>query len=66
MAHWGRRLPVADESSDGLRLAGVLARRDGRQAADPKNERYTGELSARANALVTGEYRKPFVVPHNL
>jgi predicted dehydrogenase len=30
---------------------------------DPESERFVGEFSAQANALVTREYRKPFVVP---
>ena len=33
---------------------------------DPAPERYTGELSDRANALVTGRYRAPFVVPERV
>ena len=33
---------------------------------DPARERYTGELSERANRLVTREYRKPYVVPERV
>jgi hypothetical protein len=33
---------------------------------DTARERYTGELSDRANALVTRRYRAPFVVPERV
>jgi len=33
---------------------------------DPARERFTGDLSAEANRLVSGEYRKPFVVPERV
>ncbi len=33
---------------------------------DPKHERFTGDLSAEANKLARGEYRKPFVVPEKV
>jgi hypothetical protein len=32
-------------------------------AFDPAAERFTGESAGAANALLTGEYRTPFVVP---
>ena len=32
-------------------------------AVDPKAERFTGSNAARANAMLTREYRAPFVVP---
>jgi predicted dehydrogenase len=33
---------------------------------DPKSEKFTGEMAAAANALITREYRKPYVVPEQV
>ena len=33
---------------------------------NPQTERFTGEFSAEANALVTRPYRAPFVVPEKV
>jgi predicted dehydrogenase len=35
-------------------------------AIDPVRERFTGDLSAEANKLVSKQYRKPFVVPEKV
>jgi predicted dehydrogenase len=51
---------VANEVDLGKIVAGPML------TMDPASERFTGELSDRANPLRTREYRKPFVVPERV
>lgn len=56
---------------DNLRVAGVKLEETTYQLGrtlqfDPKTERFIGEYAQEANALLTRDYRKPFVVPEQV
>ena len=48
-----------DPSTESLQLGPLLT-------MDPQTERFVGTFSDRANALLSREYRKPFIVPDNV
>jgi predicted dehydrogenase len=52
--------------TNGLKLDGTEYRMGRRLTFDPKTERFTGDGSDDANALLTRKYRAPFVVPESV
>jgi hypothetical protein len=50
----------------GVKLEKLTYRLGRTLAVDAEAERFTGEGSKEANALLTREYRKPFVVPEKV